>query len=395
MFLAIIKLMMDSEFKIFGVAFVTLIRLLPAAIFPTLAGKISTKYKNSNVLLLGDIVEGLLVLLIVFYQNKSLILLIFLINSIIDVFADVSGFAFFDTIVEKDQINDANSIFKLANSVINIVGPIIAAFIVGYFGIKTALIIDASTFFIGAITTFIIKYYYKVKEDIYTIQDENNKDNNETIKEKKTKDKKEKLQIFNSISYVLSNNKLKYMFIILMVTVFLTETQSPFIYVFGQEHLNVDVSVSGMFISAIGIGSSLCSVILMKFKNISLDIKMLFYAVIVDGMALLILSFNKNIYLAFICFTVFGMTGALLFVSMRTVIQLEVIKSKISLIYSLRFTISSTIKIISILTGMYLVQNFINTTMLFKISGALEVICAVCILVIFNLENKKIDKKAV
>lgn len=373
-FLAIIQLMMYTEYKVFGVATVTLIRLLPIIVFSTAASKVSKKYKDSTILLLGDIIEGITVVLIVFFRNPIFVLGIFTINSIIDVFADVSGFSFYDKLLKREEVNSANSILRFVQSVVSIIGPIIAVIILSTFGMTVALIIDSLTFFIGAITTVIIKYYYKIKEDIVIKE--------ESIEKKKSRKLK-------TLHYINQNYKLKYMFLILIITVLLTENQAPFMYVFGEEHLGVDISVSGMFISAIGVGSAIASLLLLKFDNLVLNLKLIFYSVIIDGIALIILSNSKNIIMAFLAFGIFGVTGSIFFVSMRNLIQLEVPSERISEVYAFRFSSTSLAKIISISIGAILVNKLITVTQLFMISGLIETFLAIIMLISLKNHMKK------
>jgi len=380
-FLVIIQLMMFTEYKIFGVATVTLIRLLPVAMFSTLAGKVSKKYKDSNVLIFGDLIEGITILLIVFFRNPKFILIIFAINSIIDVFADVSGFSFYDKLIDREDVNSANSVLSFVKSIINILGPILAAITLGVFGITVALIIDSITFFIGALTTIIIKYHYGIDEK-FEIKEE--------VQKEEVQDENRLNQKFSNAFYLIKQNyKLKYMFLMLLITVFITEAQAPFMYIFGEEYLGVEVSVSGMFISAIGVGSALASLMLLKFPEILLDLKTIFYSVFIDGLALIILSNSKNIVVAFLAFTIFGITGAVFFVAMRNLIQLEVPKDRISEIYGYRFASTSIVKIMSIVLSALLVKKFINTTQLFKISGYLEMIAATIMFLFYSKVSKK------
>ena len=372
-FLVIIKIMMFGNFQVLGVGAVSIIKILPMVLFSAFVGKFVDHSNRATILIWTDVLEGITVLSLIFFQNPIYVLIIFLFNCTIDIFADVALFAYYEQILEKEEIPIANSIQNGVGSIINILGPVIAAIIVAAFNNETAFFIDSMTFFIGAICTILCKYYYHKSGDVKNI-------------------KKDKESLKTSYKIVSKNKKLKYILLILVVVTFITEPQGPLMFIFGEEYLNLNVSQSSLFISAIGVGAFIASAISLKKAKLVDNMNAILTVVMLDGLALIILTNIKSFIVALICFGFFGVTSTIFGLTIRNTIQLDVSEEDIGKVYAFKNMIISPIKVISMILGSLLVMYFTTSINIFKYSGFLEVTFALIISIVY-FHGKSKSKK--
>ncbi|URZ15669.1 MFS transporter [Clostridium felsineum] len=374
-YLTVIQMLLVSNFnsKIVGIGLITLIRIIPPLCLSTVFGHLVDKRNRANILLLSDFIEGTTILSLVFVHNIYFIFFIFIINSIFDVFADIASFAYLDQLLEKEDIFVANSFFSSAKSIANCIGPALAGFIILKLGNTYAFSIDSVTFYFSVICTLICKYRYG-KEGSIDLKLQNNKKNNPTT----------------GIKYINENINLKYIFISMAIVVLIVEAQSPLMYIFGKQFLGIDVTKSSLFLTAMGIGSLISSFLFISIKEICNNMKFIFCVIAVDGISLIILTLINNFYVSLMCFTFFGMTSSVFFISVRNIIQLQVPNEDIGKVYSIQSFITSPLKVISILLGMYLTSSIMNTVSFFRYSGILELTSSIILATFYarNIEKK-------
>lgn len=145
----------DSPFIMATVMF---FNALPSLLFGVLAGVFVDRWDRKKILIFGDISRGIVVAAIAYiYFTGNMVAWYLYISSFvistIEIFASPARTAVLPTLIKKEHLMTANSMFNLASSLSEIVGVGLASMIVGFWGIATAILIDALSFWFCALMT--------------------------------------------------------------------------------------------------------------------------------------------------------------------------------------------------------------------------------------------------
>lgn len=131
---------------------------LPVIILSPLAGKFADKYNKKFVMSFSDLVRGILDIILIFStSNIYLVMGVNFFMSVANVFFNPAAKSMIPIIVDKDNLNDANSVFSFLGNSCYLLGPILGSFL----GFKIAIVFDAITFIVSSILIIMIKYENK------------------------------------------------------------------------------------------------------------------------------------------------------------------------------------------------------------------------------------------
>ncbi|MGZ9583521.1 MFS transporter [Paenibacillus marinisediminis] len=144
------------------VALVFGINALPTILFQPFAGAIVEGLNKKYTMVICDIGRGVVVgltalLLLAGILSPWILLLLTFINSTLESFRIPAGLAVVPKILDKEYYTHGLSLNSTLSKTIEIVGLAAAGAIIGLFGIGTAILIDAITFFTSAIIILFIR----------------------------------------------------------------------------------------------------------------------------------------------------------------------------------------------------------------------------------------------
>lgn len=134
------------------------VNFLPNLIFGMLGGVIADRKSKKATMLLGDLGRGAIVTITALLFGAGLLrpwyLYIFTFaNSTLEALASPARTSAMPLLVaDKNDILAANSLFSASSSLAEILGLGIASTIIGCFGVAAAMLVDAATFFISAVS---------------------------------------------------------------------------------------------------------------------------------------------------------------------------------------------------------------------------------------------------
>lgn len=130
------------------------VNFLPNVLFGLFSGVFVDRWKKKPVMISGDLGRGICVTIVsLLYISGKIepwhLYIITFLNSTFETFASSARAAVVPRLIkDKKILLTANSLFKASSSLAEIIGLGIAGFIIGIFGIGTAILVDAATFFI-------------------------------------------------------------------------------------------------------------------------------------------------------------------------------------------------------------------------------------------------------
>ncbi|MDD5194939.1 MAG: MFS transporter [Candidatus Omnitrophica bacterium] len=143
-----------------SLAFTISMTIVPVLIFSPISGVYVDRWSKRKTMYICDFLRGIFILLIPFcfvsYRPLPLIYFIVFISFSVGRFFIPAKMAFIPQIVDGKDIFLANSLISVTATIAAILGVGFGGIIVDHFGVDTAFVIDAVTFFISALAVFFI-----------------------------------------------------------------------------------------------------------------------------------------------------------------------------------------------------------------------------------------------
>ncbi len=138
------------------------ISIIPRLILSPVAGVFGDWFDRKKSIVIIDFINGLVIGIVAIYfiYNKALSLPIIyalvIILEITEIFFNSAMAAVIPSIVEKDELMEANSLKSIVNNIGNILAPLIAAFLYVNIGLKIIFILNSISFILSAISEIFI-----------------------------------------------------------------------------------------------------------------------------------------------------------------------------------------------------------------------------------------------
>ncbi len=133
-------------------------QLIPAIVLAPLAGQIVDRFETSRVLIVTQLLQAVLLYGMSATQNINYLLAgAFVLGALFSI-SQPALFALIPDLAERSQVSTKriNAIVEFFSRSAMLIGPIIGAFLLGTLGAASALLIDAATFGISALSVLIV-----------------------------------------------------------------------------------------------------------------------------------------------------------------------------------------------------------------------------------------------
>ncbi len=164
---AIYTMLVNFSSSAFIISMVTVMHLLPAVLIAPFSGVIIDRFKIKNLLFSLLFIELLMTLLLLFINEPKevwlLMLIVFIRMSAASIFFSAE-MSLLPKLVRGIALQKANEIHSIIWSFTYAVGMGLSGLVVNYFGIKTAIIMDASVFVIALVYFSGIDFKIEVEE---------------------------------------------------------------------------------------------------------------------------------------------------------------------------------------------------------------------------------------
>ncbi|MEO0300347.1 MAG: MFS transporter [candidate division WOR-3 bacterium] len=342
-----------------SVSIIWVVTLIPQIIFSPVLGIISDKIQDKiKFLVLFDIIRGLIVgLLFIFYRNTFIVYLIILANVSFGLLSYASYQSVFPKIVGKDNLFIANSYQNFSDNFSMIIGPLLAGIFTSKIGIKWAFIIDSFTFFISALSWFLVNFTSNI-DQVYTII-------------------KEEVNFFDSlrvgIKFLLGDKVLKIILTMGILSMFGFGAYSALMVVFAKDILNAGVAGYGLIYVGDNIGSIIGAIglsliahkILNKGKFMSIGLGAI-------GITTILFALSNSLKIALLILIIEGIFVSLFQISEETILQLRIpenLRGRVFLVIGGLTNLSSVISMA--LAG--IISDLIGVRSVFIISGIIAI----------------------
>lgn len=144
---------------VYGISF------LPWIFFSLFGGIIADRYNKKRILILGNFTSSVLVLLLSILLNAKnvqidLIYLIVFLQSSVDPLIHPSFQSILPTIVQDNQIVEANTSIQLVDNTLNLLGPLLGGSLAVILNPNLSIVIDAISFLVAGLLLILISYQH-------------------------------------------------------------------------------------------------------------------------------------------------------------------------------------------------------------------------------------------
>jgi MFS family permease len=126
------------------------------------AGVWADRVRRRTTMIVTDLGRGLLIGLIptLYYLGDlrmAWLYVIVMLTNTLGVFFEVSNQAFIPSLVEAEFVPEGNAKFQISESTAQVAGPGLAGVLIGFFSAAGVIIIDAVSYFVGAVASMLIR----------------------------------------------------------------------------------------------------------------------------------------------------------------------------------------------------------------------------------------------
>ncbi|NFA43770.1 MFS transporter [Clostridium botulinum] len=313
-----------------ALAVLMILRAMPKIIFGPFIAGIIDKLNKKKALLITCIISSILVLLIPLSKNIYEIYIISCFLSTINIVVSPTIRSIIPSIVKDDELISVNSIFSSLNSIIDIVSPILSGIILTIFGLSKCFYIDSISFIVFGIMLIFLKLNYsnnnsqKISYNFVDICNNSKR----------------------SLKYILDN---MYLFKVLQ-GMFLANLSMGIIYVseiiFLKIFLGIDPDMYGSFVSIVGIGLVIGSILISKLHRFELY-NLFSFGVYLMGVTIVFFSFSNKLYFLIPLLIIEGIGEAFFSITSITIIQQNTNESNRASVLTLNDSLSKVAYIVS------------------------------------------------
>ena len=274
---------------------------IPTLVFGPIAGSYVDRWNRKHTMIAADIIRGFIVLSLLFYSD------LWYIYASIFMLATASRFfypaesAIIPDIVEKDVLMSANSFSQTTYMLASIIGPGIGAAMIGMLGIDSVFLFDGISFFISALSLFIMRFSGRVER----------KDGGRNV----WKETVEGIRF--SFRTPIIRTIMLYVFVLLL---FFGGT-NPLFVVFIRDVLHMDLFQMGIVQGIQGSGALIASITVGIVGGAFSKRNMILGASLTIGLSLCVLTLIPNPFIMYQAMAFFGISSVFFNTPFTTLIQ--------------------------------------------------------------------------
>lgn len=136
-----------------------LIRVIPVIFVGPFAGALVDRLNRKTIMIWSDLLRAALTVILLLSPDKYLLTMIYIVvflKSLIGIFFNPAFNSTIPSIIKKDNLMSANSVFGVTANVLQFLSPFAGAALIGFFGAKAVLLIDMISFIISAVAIYFI-----------------------------------------------------------------------------------------------------------------------------------------------------------------------------------------------------------------------------------------------
>lgn len=348
--IALIWYVFELSGSALDVGVLMVVQTIPIIVFGMISGALADKANKKYIIVFADFGRAVLVFLLLLVTEVYQIYLIAFCISILRQLSSTSRLALIPSIVGKDHLLVANSLYKVTSMMADVAGPAVGGIIVGVLGVQSAFIIDALTYIISGGLILTISYK-KIQGQSNAIRDL-------------------LLDVKNGLIFVWNASIIRFVLIIIALLMFSLGFINVLGIVYVKEVLLVGAEQFGILASSQSLGSFLAAIFISSLIQKINRSTLLCLGIIAVGSAILLLGVCESMLIAAISLFLAGIGMIIISILVTTIIQQESPEEKRGRAIGALMTITNSSLVISMGLAGYL-GDILGVQEVFLIVGAM------------------------
>jgi MFS family permease len=136
-----------------------LVRVIPVILIGPFAGALVDRLNRKTIMIWSDILRAMLTLVLLFSPEQYLLTMIYIVvflKSLIGIFFNPAFNSTIPSIIKKEDLMSANSVFGVTGNILQFVTPFAGAALIAFSGPRSVLLIDMISFIVSAAAIYFI-----------------------------------------------------------------------------------------------------------------------------------------------------------------------------------------------------------------------------------------------
>lgn len=295
-----------------SLSLILLFNLTPFILLAPYSGLLVDKIRAKNIIIIFLSLKNIGILFLFFVEDMKVIYILTFFISSTSVFLFPSLKKWVRNLATEKEFIKVSSISTSAKSAAEIIGPALAGGMVTLINIKFSISVCIGLTFLTLLLVIFLK--------------------NTPINEKISG----KIKISEGFSYILKNKSIFNLLVFSILIMFFSNSINIIFPLLYLNNLQFSSSNYGFLMGLLGLGSLLGGLFLYKIKinKIKNLINLLCLFMLFDGLAFILLSFNKNYFLFIFIMLMLGITSSAYFILIETLLMLLADKNVIGRVFA-------------------------------------------------------------
>lgn len=252
---------------------------LPYLLFGLIMGAWVDRSNRKRLMIILDILRAIIIVsipILVYFNLLSIwyIYVVIFLTSALSIGFNSAQFASIPELVDHKDLVSANSKFQAGFSIASAAGPVLAGIMITLIPVYDLFLLDALTFVISSLSLLIIRRDLSARRERAST----------TIRR----------DIAEGVRFVIDNMVLRYLSLMIMITVLVSSTANAQIIFFAKEHLKVADSQASLFYAASSIGWLVFSLIASRIRKLVSFSAAIIGFTILRGITLIFLGMDQS-----------------------------------------------------------------------------------------------------
>jgi MFS family permease len=158
-FLAIPMIVYDITGSKSALSLSVLVRVIPVILIGPFAGALVDRLNRKTIMIWSDLLRAMLTVALLLSPDQYLLTMIYVVvflKSLIGIFFNPAFNSTIPSIIKKEDLMSANSVFGVTGNVLQFVTPFAGAALIAFSGARSVLLIDMISFIVSAVAIYFI-----------------------------------------------------------------------------------------------------------------------------------------------------------------------------------------------------------------------------------------------
>lgn len=158
-FLAIPMIVYGITGSKFALSLSVLVRVIPVILIGPFAGALVDRLNRKTIMIWSDLLRALLTVVLLLSPDQYLLKMIYIVvflKSLIGIFFNPAFNSTIPSIIKKENLMSANSVFGVTGNILQFVTPFAGAALIAFSGARAVLLIDMISFIVSAVAIYYI-----------------------------------------------------------------------------------------------------------------------------------------------------------------------------------------------------------------------------------------------